>query len=161
MGYSFSERSIKNIRTTNRILQELAPKVIARTVFDFGVLDNGGFRTAEEQNEIFIAGNSKCDGYNKKSFHQTGLAIDFVPYINGDYTWKNNEASLQIAKIALEEFQNIFTEDYYLHWGGFWGANDLDEDGKLESTDKLGWDKVHFELRKHPQEWGVYPILWA
>lgn len=160
MAYRFSERSIKNIKTTHRILQELATRVIARSEFDFGVLDNGGLRTAEEQNKLFNEGASKCDGYNKKSFHQSGMAIDFVPYING-FTWKNKGAFLHIAKIALEEFENLQTEDYHLHWGGFWGSKDLDNDGKLNLTKELGWDLPHFELRKYPQTKGVLPIEWA
>jgi len=157
---AFGNRSIKNIQTTHRILQQLATAVMARSEFDFGVLDNGGLRTAAEQNKLFKEGASQCDGIIKKSYHQSGLAIDFVPYIGG-YTWKNKEAFLHIAKIAFEEIENIFTEDYHLHWGGYWSAKDLDGDGILEVTDKLGWDLPHFELRKKEQTKGVYPIEWA
>jgi len=159
--FKFGSRSVKNIQTTHRILQELATRVIARSEFDFGVLDNGGRRTAEEQNEIFKSGASQCDGYNKKSYHQSGMAIDFVPYVNGKFTWENKEAFLHIAKLAFEEFENIFTEDYYLHWGGYWHAKDLDGDGILEITDKLGWDLPHYQLNKYKQTKGVYPIEWA
>lgn len=160
MSYKFGERSIKNIRTTNRILQELASRIIARSKFDFGVLNGGGLRTAEEQVNLFLDGKSKCDGYNNLSYHQSGLAIDFVPYING-FTWKNKEAFLDIAALAIEEFPYIYTEDYYLHWGGFWSAKDLNNNGILEVTDKLGWDLAHFEMRKTKQIRGVYPIEWG
>ena len=156
----FGKRSIKNIQTTHRILQQLAAAIMARSEFDFGILDNGGLRTAEEQNDIFNTGATQCDGYNKKSYHQSGLAIDFVPYIGG-YTWESKEAFLQIAKLAFEEIENIYMDDYFLHWGGFWSAKDLDGDGVLEVTDKLGWDLPHFELRKVKQTRGVYPIDWA
>jgi hypothetical protein len=33
-------------------------------------------RTPEEQHVEFVAGNSKCDGYIKKSYHQSGNAFD-------------------------------------------------------------------------------------
>lgn len=33
-------------------------------------------RTAEEQNAAFRSGKSKCDGYIKKSYHQSGNAFD-------------------------------------------------------------------------------------
>ncbi len=156
--YKFGRRSVKNIQTTHKILQQLAVNVIARSKFDISVIDNGGLRTAEEQNELFKDDKSSCDGYKKISYHQSGMAIDLIPYINGSVTWKNKEAFLHIAEIALEEFNNIYTEDYYLHWGGFWSAKDLDGDGILEITDKLGWDLPHFELRNYKQTRGVYPI---
>ena len=35
----------------------------------------GGIRTADEQNKLFLDGVSKCDGFEKKSHHQSGLAI--------------------------------------------------------------------------------------
>ena len=158
--FKFGKNSVKNIQTVDRILQELASRIISRSNFDFGVLNNGGLRTSEEQHQLYLDKKSKCDGYIKKSYHQSGLAIDFVPYIDGRYTWGSKEASLHIAEIALEEFPSIYKEDYYLHWGGFWHAKDLDGDSILEITDKLGWDLPHFELRKVTQTRGVYPIEW-
>ena len=157
--YKFGKRSVKNIQTTHKLLQELATKLISVSDFDISVIDDGGLRTAEQQNKLFKLGRSKLDGYKKKSYHQSGMAIDFVPFVNGTLTWKNKEAFLHIAKTALSIWNtDMLTENYYLHWGGFWGASDKDGDGILELTDKTGWDMPHFELRMTPQI-GVIPIM--
>ncbi len=152
----WSKRSVKNINTVNKVLQILAQKIIEKLVYDVGVLDTGGFRTSLQQNKIFKTGNSECDGIIKKSYHQTGMAIDFVPYINGEFTWNNKLAFLTNAKTIFECWKEMEesgeTEDYYLHGGIFWGDQDLDGDGLLEITDKLGWDMAHFELRDFLQK---------
>lgn len=154
--FSWGKRSVKNINTINNIGQIFANRLILRSPFDMGVLNTGGKRTAEMQYDIFLTGNSKCDGYKKKSYHQSGLAIDLVPYINGAYTWNNGFAFLSIAKEALKLWSEMVEagedQGYYLHWGGYWGDKDLDGDQLLEITDKLGWDMAHFEFRKKPQK---------
>lgn len=153
--YSWGKRSAKYINTVNDIGQKLAQKIISRVIYDLSVLNTGGLRTAEMQYDIFIAGNSGCDGYKKKSYHQSGLAIDFVPYIDGKNTWKNGLAFLTNAKTIFECWDEMVAagenQDYYLHWGGYWGDKDLDGDNLLEITDKLGWDMAHFEFRSVPQ----------
>ena len=153
--YKWSKRSVKNINTVHEVVQIIAQRLITKTPYDIGVLDNGGLRTAGQQHEIFMAGNSKCDGYHIKSYHQSGLAIDFVPYVNGSFTWNNGKAFLSIAKVVFEIWKEMQltgeAENYHLHWGGYWGDQDLDGDNLLEVTDKLGWDMAHFELRDKPQ----------
>lgn len=156
--YKFGKQSIKNIHTVNPLLQELAARMIEISKVDVGVLSTGGLRTAEQQNEIFNIGNSECDGYDKKSYHQTGLAIDFVPYINGKYTWNNKWAFLEIKKAVDKAWEDILHGNYYLHSGIYWGAKDLNGNGILEITDKMGWDAAHHELRLTPQVRNVYPI---
>lgn len=154
--YSYGKRSVQNINTVNVVLQILAQKIIIEVSYDIGILDSGGFRTASEQNKIFKAKNSECDGYHKKSYHQTGMAIDFVPYVDGKFTWSNKKAFLSNAKTILEMWEEMKksgrAKDYYLHWGGYWGDKDLNNNKLLEITDKLGWDMAHFELRKVKQE---------
>ena len=153
----WGRNSIKNINTVDFVLQLLSQKIITRVPFDIGVLKSGGIRTTEEQNAIFKAGNSKCDGYEKLSYHQSGKAIDYVPYIDSKFTWSNGLAFLSNAKHILNIWQTEIVEanldgGCHLHWGGFWGAKDLDGDGYLEVDEKLGWDMAHFELRKYPQK---------
>jgi hypothetical protein len=36
------------------------------------------YRSAEEQNRLYKEGKSNCDGYKKRSKHQSWLAMDFV-----------------------------------------------------------------------------------
>lgn len=151
----WSRRSKENINTVNEVLQILARELLLKCEYKLAVLSSGGKRTAEEQNAIFLQGHSKCDGYNKKSYHQTGLAIDFVPYVDMKLSWASGLAFLTVAKTVFEVWDKMIesgeAQDYYLHWGGFWGAKDLDNDGLLEISDKLGWDGAHYELRKKEQ----------
>ena len=149
-------RSVKNINTTKKVLQILSQKILLKLIYPVVVLDNGGLRTAEQQNEIYKQGFSECDGYNKKSYHQSGLAIDYVPKVNGVITWSNGLAFLSNAKVILECWDEMIeagqTDGLFLHSGIFWNAKDLDGDGFLEVDDKLGWDMAHYELREFEQK---------
>ncbi len=157
--FTFGDASKKHIAGVHDLLQDLAYETIKRSAVDFGVLVNGGLRTAEEQKALFDQGRSKCDGYKVKSYHQSGLAIDFVPYIAGSYTWSNENAFLAIAATALAVWEEVADKQgYYLHWGGFWSAGDLNQNAVLDPKDRLGWDPPHFELRTAPQK-GVYPVV--
>lgn len=44
-----------------------------------------GYRPPERQDEVFKAGKSKVRAWG--SPHQFGLAVDFVPKVNGRWTW--------------------------------------------------------------------------
>ena len=151
----WSKRSVTNINTVHRLLQIIAQRIILISLYDIGVLYNGGKRDAETQNEIYLEGNSRCDGYIILSMHQYGLAIDFIPYVDNEFSWTNKKAFLTIAKLIFKIWDEMVisgeSKDYFLHWGGFWNAKDIDNNGLLEITDKLGWDMAHYELRKTKQ----------
>ena len=53
---------------------------IGRTLKNLGlaVQIDWTLRSAHEQNVLFLAGRSKCDGYTKISAHQKGLAADLL-----------------------------------------------------------------------------------
>lgn len=151
-----SENSLKNLEGVSTYLQMIAKKAITLCDVDFGILNTGGLRTAEMQNEIFKAGHSKCDGYKKQSYHQTGLAVDLVPYINGHYTWNNKEAFIAIYRSFIETEKQLrsvdaIPEGVYFHHGIFWNWKDLDNDGEITCSDKLGWDAAHHEIRGKEQ----------
>jgi peptidoglycan LD-endopeptidase CwlK len=151
--FKFSKQSELKISEVHPLLQELAHLTIQKTTQDFGILSTGGKRTAEEQKVLFDNGFSKCDGTIKKSYHQSGMAIDFVPYVNGGFTYEDKSAFLAVAKAAFESWETIVNKQgLFLHWGGFWGAIDKNGNGILETNDELGWDSAHFELRTYPQK---------
>lgn len=109
------------------------------------------------QYKIFKAGNSKCDGYEKLSYHQSGNALDTVPYIDGKYTWNNKQAFIDIYNAWIEaekQLRHIYMipDDVFFHHGLFWNWKDLDKDGIIEITDKLGWDLAHREIRNYQQK---------
>lgn len=154
--FYLSERSIKNMDGVSPYLQMLAIKAIAISPVDFGILETGGERTASTQYNIFKQGYSKCDGYNKKSYHQSGNAIDLVPYIKGKFIYNDRKAFIDIY-YSLKEAENhlrsiqMIPDHIFIHHGIFWNWKDLDNDGIIEITDKLGWDAAHHELRSKRQ----------
>jgi len=119
-NYKYGSRSRAILDTVDGRLVEicvLAQRLANESNSQFYVPDWGyssGFRTAEEQNELFKSGASKCDGYDKKSYHQSGLAIDLYAYVNGvaDYRPK------QINPVILCHFQAASILGYKIRWGG-------------------------------------------
>ena len=94
----------------NPILIEFADRLIKESKYDLTIPPHGGLRTAEEQKEIFNSGASKCDGYNKKSYHQTGNALDIVIYsgsVKGMYNSKKLEYIGEIGKQIFYYLENV------------------------------------------------------
>lgn len=118
--FTLSEKSKENMRGVNPILQILAERAIVLSEVDFGILENGGFRTAEQQNDLYFRGASQLDGYNRISFHQLGNALDLVPYINKKYTWKDIEAFKKINEAVMKAWNAMDVRGVKLVWGGHW-----------------------------------------
>ncbi len=131
--FTFGKVSMAQLGTVNPLLKELALKAIEISTVDFGILPLGGKRNKTEQKKLFDQGFSKCDGTIKVSFHQTGNALDLVPYLDGKYTWDNKAAFQAIYLAVTEAWLDMHNKEYKLVWGGSW---------------KGAWDKPHYELRK-------------
>ena len=104
------------------ILTECATRAIWISKHDMTIPWMGGLRTAEDQNKIFKEGNSKMDGYEKKSYHQSGLALDVIPVVGG---YANDKAFRHFAACMFHVYQEMiyqdnYTEPYTLEWGGHW-----------------------------------------
>lgn len=155
--FVYGRSSRRRMNGVHELLIEVAERALDKsTEVDWGVGPYGGLRTAEVQNHLYKKGRSRADGYKKKSYHQTGLAIDLVPWINGKFTWANAAAFLEIRKLMFESWKDMAKENKvppktYLHWGGFWSAKDKNRDG-IQQPNELGWDAPHFELRGYPQK---------
>ena len=154
--YYLGQRSVNNMDGVSPYLQMTAIRAISISPVDFTILETGGKRTASMQYNIFKEGNSKCDGYKKLSYHQSGNALDKVPFINGKPTWSNKKAFIDIyyAWIRAENelrALNMIPDNIFFHHGLFWNWKDIDKDGIIELTDKLGWDAAHTEIRSFPQ----------
>ncbi len=83
MSYKLSNSSNRRLKGVSPNLIEVVKLALKRTPIDFGIAWMGGLRTAEDQNKLFKEDRSTKDGYEKKSKHQYGEAIDFQPYVNG------------------------------------------------------------------------------
>jgi len=85
MKYKFSDTSLHRMAGLNVELKKLLFLALKRSPIDFGIAWYGGFRTAEMQAELYkkTPKVTSKDGYKKKSKHQSGLAVDLLPYVKG------------------------------------------------------------------------------
>ena len=113
--YKLGKTSLERLTGVDKALQKIVEKAIEETNQDFSVVE--GLRSAERQNELFKKGYTEIDGYNLKSSHQLGLAIDIAPYKDGKLLWglKGNEAEwLEVGRAMLRSARIL---GYNLEWG--------------------------------------------
>lgn len=131
--YKWGAGSISRMEGVDLMLVECATRALKRSKYDMTIPWMGGIRTDREQHDIYKDGNSKCDGYNVKSYHQSGNALDIIPVDKG---YKNTRAMNHFARIMMEEWQKMLRSgevDKVMIWGGTFGSQ--------------GWDKPHYEIR--------------
>lgn len=116
MKFSLSKRSKKNRKGIDPRLIEISDLAIKITVVDFGHPSDSGIRTAKRQYELFLDKKSKADGYDRLSYHQSGLALDFYAYVNGKASWNKKH----LAMVAAAHLQAASLLGYKLKWGGLW-----------------------------------------
>lgn len=116
MAFQFSESSKNRLATVDPRLQEIAELALTLTKVDFGIPASGGLRTEEEQNKLYHNGKSQLDGYKKKSYHQTGKALDVYAFVDGRASWDEYHLS-QVATAMLAAASQL---GYKLEWGGHW-----------------------------------------
>ena len=143
MAY-YSNLSKARLETCHQDIQTIFHYVIQ-------ILDNSvvyGLRTAEEQFELFKKGRTEVggqwiiendklivtykDGYKKLSNHQSGMAIDVIPYPGG---WQAKEKKffelagvVKATAFLLKKYGDI---EYDIEWG----------------FDLWGWDLAHYQLK--------------
>lgn len=142
MNYKLGENTTKNLESIRKagnpkseIIITAVKEFIKVTPIDFCIIDNGGFRTAKDQKKLFERGVSKCDGIKYVSKHQQGLAVDLVPWVNGERTWENKHAFYLAG--AFMAFCN--ERGFDITSGADWNR-----DGNL----KDGWDPCHMQLEE-------------
>jgi len=136
--FKFGKASRRRMEGLHPRLVEFLEAAIKYTPIDFGIAWMGGFRTAEDQNELFkkVPKVTTKDGYKRKSKHQSGLAVDLMPYVNGKSTpSKENYLFLAGALFAIAQDMHI-----NLRWGGNW---DMDEELLVDQGFN---DLPHFEI---------------
>ena len=137
MSYSFGKRSADNLASVNHDLYRVAERALSFGVMDFSITE--GLRTTERQQELYADGKSQRDGVNKLSKHQSGNAIDIMPYpavVNGVNVWADNHrwcvlAGLMYAAAKLEGVEIV--------WGGDWDSDGNNADSKFN-------DYPHYEV---------------
>ena len=112
-----SKRSYERLNGVDAILIAILTEAIKESPYDFGIPRYGGLRTAEDQYILYKKGKSKCDGFKKKSYHQSGKAFDIFAYVDGGASWDKDilrAIAKHIKEVAKEKF------DVELTWGGDW-----------------------------------------
>jgi len=133
MMFKLSNNSKERRKGVDPRLIEISDLAIQITLVDFGHGPDSGIRTEKRQNELYREGKSKLDGFEKKSFHQTGRALDFYAFVDGKASW--DEAHL--AMVASAFLQAAGTLGHSVSWGGLWQSS---------KGGVYGWDMPHIEL---------------
>jgi peptidoglycan L-alanyl-D-glutamate endopeptidase CwlK len=119
-GYVIGEGSWNQLIGVHPELGFMVTEAIKITPVDFTVFD--GIRTEVEQSKLVASGASKT----MDSYHLYGLAVDLVPWINGQPRWEIDPTK----RIVTACKQVIKTHG-------------LDIDN---GWDLWGWDMYHFQL---------------
>lgn len=120
-------------------------EAIKDSPIDFGVPSDGGVRTAQRQNEMYLDPSIKtnCDGHENKSKHQIkegkvyGEALDFYAYVNNKASWDEVHLAM-VAAVLMATAKRLRREGKIkieIEWGGTFGSNNF-----------KGWDMPHFNI---------------
>ena len=131
--YKFSASSQANLLTCHADLIAVGQEVIK--YIDCTAIQ--GYRSCEEQNELYRRGLTKLEGGQSKHNYQPSLALDLAPYTAGKgIVWSNYRQFYFFggAVKAIAAQMGIS-----LRWGGDW-------DGDNDFSDQTFIDLLHFEL---------------
>ena len=109
-------RDLERLKGINPILIDIVIEASKTSPIPFGIPRDAGLRTAKRQNELFQKHRSKCDGYVKLSYHQSGNAFDIYAIKDGVPSW-NKELLTEIANHILSVAKDMGVK---LTWGGHW-----------------------------------------
>lgn len=127
--YKLSSTSEMRLEGVDPRIPQVIALALTISLIDFGIPGDGGKRTAERQNQLFLDGKSQLDGYGKLSYHQSGKAFDVFAYVDGKASWDE----LHLTHVATAILSAASQLGVPLKWGGHFKPN--------------GWDKPHFEIR--------------
>lgn len=117
--FELSNRSKKRMEGVDHRLIEIADLAITLTTIDFGIPGDGGIRTAVRQRELFDKNRSMCDGVENKSYHQSGMALDYFAYVDGKASWDVKH----LAFVAAAFLQAASILGHKLEWSGLWAGS--------------------------------------
>lgn len=143
--FKLSKRSLSRMEGVHPELILVFKKAIEVSPIDFGIPGDGGVRTAERQNEMFLDPGiiTHCDGFDEISNHQIaegeefGRALDFYAYVRGRASWNKNHLAM-VAAVILSTNRRLLMDGEItikLKWGGTFGSFTFE-----------GWDYPHIEI---------------
>ena len=114
--FKLSNRSQERLKGVDPRIINIVELALTISIIDFGIPEHGGFRDAGAQRLLFQKGVSKCDGIEKKSSHQSGMAFDVFAYVDGKASWDR----YHLTQVAAAILQAASLLGYGLEWGGLW-----------------------------------------
>jgi peptidoglycan L-alanyl-D-glutamate endopeptidase CwlK len=127
--FKYSVQSKNNLATCHQDLQKLFNEVIKN--YDCSILQ--GWRSNEEQEELFKAGRSKLRAKQSKHNKNPSLAVDVVPY---PVDWDDKDRFYHFAGYVKGVADTMGIK---IRWGGDWNNNNSFDDQTFD-------DLPHFEL---------------
>jgi peptidoglycan L-alanyl-D-glutamate endopeptidase CwlK len=122
--YHLGRRSLRNLVGVHPELAFAVHEAIKITKSDFGVTE--GVRSMARQRKLVAQGRSKT--FN--SYHLYGLAVDLVPYIDGNYRWEGRDAAKAFDDIS-DAMKKVIREHGLNIQNGY---------------DMWGWDHPHWQM---------------
>ena len=98
--YRLSNRSLSALVGVHPSIAIIPQEAIKITPVDFMVFE--GIRTMKRQRYLYSTGASKT----LDSYHLYGLAIDIVPYVNGELSWEEEyfPPIVESVKTVIDEY---------------------------------------------------------
>jgi peptidoglycan L-alanyl-D-glutamate endopeptidase CwlK len=124
--YKLSNKSHTIISGIKPVLIDVLLEGIKDSPFDFGIPEDGGLRTDQDQLDMFAIGRTvqlhrDPVTWTLNSYHKTGKAFDIFAYVDGDASWDMEHLepiARHLQKIAMEMFC------IKLQWGfDLWGKD--------------------------------------
>lgn len=138
---AFGKRSLDILAELHPDMQRVLKLAIARTSQDFTLIC--GYRSPEDQNKAYAAGNSKAKAGQSPHNYKLSAAVDVIPYpFKG---WKDKDIHKELRAIADVILACAKELGVSMRWGADWNMNGRTDDEKFV-------DGPHFEM--HP--WRQY-----
>lgn len=134
-NFRLSNKSIANRHGIDQRLIDISDLAIRITLIDFGHGPYSGLRSVGDQQHLYATGKSKADGVIKRSYHQSGKALDFYAYVDGKASWEPEH----LAMVAAAFLQAASILGHKVSWGGLWPS----KKGGI-----YGWDMAHIQLEE-------------
>lgn len=130
--YNLSKHSNENLEGVKTPIKILIKRVLKKSPHDFGIPNDGGKRSTQDQQRLYalVPSVTDCDGIIKLSYHQSGMAFDIFVYDEHGACWKCIWKYKEIAELFKKEFKLMQKEGHFckceaIQWGGDWKHPDF------------------------------------
>jgi len=94
--YKFGAKSRSKLDGVHEDVVRLCEQALTESDHDFSIID--GYRTKEQQLTLYLDGKSELDGTpGQESAHQSGLAVDILPWKPGMYMWDYKDTDVLLV----------------------------------------------------------------